>query len=699
MRSSFSPPQVPTVLAIALSSLFVPLAAQAADSASALPEVTVSATRSPGFTTSATTLEPTPAQQASTADTASLLNQVAGSSVVRNGPLTGIAELRGLMGDNVNVQVNGMTLTPACPNHMDPPLHYITPQTLGTLTVYPGIAPVSVGGDHIGGAIVAESAPPQFGTGSGLSMHGRVNASADSSNRGSSLLLGATAANDRISLGYTGQWLNGGNLRWPGGTVADTGYHALNHDLSLGLKLPADGLLQLDASQHHTRNAGTPALPMDMVDDKADSYSARYTGKLGAGTVAVKAYHHRIDHLMDNYSLRPVMRGGMAMQAPATSTDQGAAVDYTLPDGANTWRTGLSWHGNDFQAYSLAASGNPMSKRDNITPATRRHLGAYGEWERAWTPQWDTRLGLRADQIKTDAAPVTALGMTPNAMSLADQARFNSAQRAFTDNNWDVVLQTRFKAAEHLTYTAGIARKMQSPSLLQRYLWSPANASAGMADGRTYLGNLALKPQVADTIDLGADWRGSGWRVAPSVYYSRVHDYIQGTPIARKDAAGLPVLQYNNVQAELYGFDMNWALAVGLPQGVSLDGVVSYVRGKRTDVADNLYRIAPLRATTNLRYATGPWSANLQWVLAAKQTEVSAYNGEKPTGGWGVLNLHGTWQASSALQLTAGLNNLFDKNYADALSGVNRVSGGDLPVGARLPGAGRSVFFGLNYAL
>ena len=699
MSSTIPATLAPTAVALALAALFGASAAHAADGANILPEVTVSASGLQGFGSSDVTLQPSAAQRASTADSASLLNQVAGAAVVRNGPLTGIAELRGLMGDNVNVQVNGMTITPACPNHMDPPLHYITPQTLGTLTVYPGIAPVSVGGDHIGGAIVAEAAPPQFGAGSGLTLHGRINAAADSSNDGSSLLLGATAANDRMSLGYTGQWLNAGNLRWPGGTVADTGYHALNHDLTFGLKLPGDGLLQLDASQHHTRNAGTPALPMDMIDDKAESYSARYTGKLGAGILAVKAYHHNIDHLMDNYSMRKVMPSGMAMQAPATSTDKGAAIDYTLPDGANTWRGGLSWHGNDFQAYSLAASGLPASKRDNITPSTRRHLGAYGEWERAWTPQWNTLFGLRADQIKTDAAPVTALGMTPNAMSLADQAKFNAANRAFTDNNWDVVLQTRFKAAENLTYTAGIARKMQSPSLLQRYLWSPANASAGMADGRTYLGNLALRPEVADTIDLGADWRGAGWRIAPSAYYSRVHDYIQGTPIARKDAAGLPVLQYNNVQAELYGLDMNWAYALGLPRGVSLDGVVSYVRGKRTDVADNLYRIAPLRATTNLRYASGPWSANLQWGLAARQNEVSAYNGEKPTGGYGVVNLHGTWQASSALQVTAGLNNLFDKNYADALSGVNRVSGGDLPVGARIPGAGRSVFVGLNYAL
>lgn len=692
-------PIAPNALALGLATLFAPGATYAADGARPLPEVTVSATGLPALETGRTVVKPGPAQRAGQADTASLLDQVAGAAAVRNGPLTGIAELRGLMGDNIGVQVDGMSITPACPNHMDPPLHYITPQTLGTLTVYPGIAPVSVGGDHIGGAIVAETAPPQFGTGPGLTAHGRIDAAGNGVNDGSSLLLGATAASDRISLGYTGQWLNAGNLRWPGGTVADTGYHAVNHAVTLGLKLPQDGLLQLDASQHHTRNAGTPALPMDMIDDKADAFAARYAGKLGAGRLAIKAYHHTIDHLMDNYSLRKIMPGGMAMQAPASSTDDGAAVDYTLPVGTDTWRTGLSWHHVDFAAYTLAASGNPMSRRDNITPSTRGHIGAYGEWERAWTPRWDTRLGLRADRISTDSAPVTALGMNPNAMTLADRARFNAADRSFTDTNWDVVLQTAFKASSRATYTAGIARKMQSPSLLQRYLWSPASASAGMADGRTYLGNLALRPQVADTVDLGADWHGTGWRVAPSVYYSRVHDYIQGTPIARADAVGLPVLQYRNVQAELYGLDMNWALSASLPWGLGLDGTVSYVRGRRTDVSDNLYRIAPLRAVTNLRWTAGRWSADVQWVLAARQNEVAAYNGEKKTGGYGVVNLHATWQAGAALQIAAGLNNLFDKDYADALSGVNRVSGGDLPAGARIPGAGRSVFVGLRYAL
>lgn len=76
-----------------------------------------------------------------------------GAAVVRNGPQTGIVQLRGLSGDRVSVRVDGMTITPACPNHMDPPLHYAAAGGGDLIEMYAGISPVSVGGDHIGGSL------------------------------------------------------------------------------------------------------------------------------------------------------------------------------------------------------------------------------------------------------------------------------------------------------------------------------------------------------------------------------------------------------------------------------------------------------------------------------------------------------------------------------------------------------------------
>ena len=58
------------------------------------------------------------------ADGGDLLRGMPGVVVMRNGPQSGIAQIRGLGGDRVRVRVDDRTITPACPNHMDPPLHY-----------------------------------------------------------------------------------------------------------------------------------------------------------------------------------------------------------------------------------------------------------------------------------------------------------------------------------------------------------------------------------------------------------------------------------------------------------------------------------------------------------------------------------------------------------------------------------------------
>lgn len=50
-------------------------------------------------------------------DAAELLTHVPGAAVVRKGAQTGIVRLRGLFSERV--RVDGMDITPACPNHMD----------------------------------------------------------------------------------------------------------------------------------------------------------------------------------------------------------------------------------------------------------------------------------------------------------------------------------------------------------------------------------------------------------------------------------------------------------------------------------------------------------------------------------------------------------------------------------------------------
>ena len=94
-----------------------------AEEAQQLPEMTVEGAAMSGSEIFPIQLEQTPV---TTADTAALLERAPGGNVNRNGPLTGIAQYRGMYADQVNVLVNGIHINTGGPKGMDTPLSYIT---------------------------------------------------------------------------------------------------------------------------------------------------------------------------------------------------------------------------------------------------------------------------------------------------------------------------------------------------------------------------------------------------------------------------------------------------------------------------------------------------------------------------------------------------------------------------------------------
>ena len=61
----------------------------------------------------------------------------------------------------MNVVVNGMNLSSACSNHMNPAMSYIAPSQVGKAVVMAGITPVSQAAS-IGGTITLDPLAPEF---------------------------------------------------------------------------------------------------------------------------------------------------------------------------------------------------------------------------------------------------------------------------------------------------------------------------------------------------------------------------------------------------------------------------------------------------------------------------------------------------------------------------------------------------------
>ncbi len=392
---------------------------------------------------------------------------------------------------------------------------------------------------------------------------------------------------------------------------------------------------------------------------------------------------------MDNYSLRPLV-GPARMVAPSTSDDTGLTLGLARAAGSGTLKLGFEAHLNDFNVYQQNLTNPALPKQDMFRDAERNRTGVYGEWEGALAQDLRLNAGLRGEIVRMDAGDI----VDAFAAAAADRATFNALDHKRRDSNLDATLALTYALQPRVSLEGALTRKTRSPSILERYLYTPTGASAGQADGRTYWGNLDLEPEVAHGVNLGIKARGDGVRTSASVFWQDVRDFIQGQPVARLDASGLPVLQYVNVDARLWGAEASLSQTIG---AIELGVWASFTRGENTDTGDNLYRIAPLRGGVSADYRMQAWRIGGEWIVSARKDDVAAYNGEPETPGYGVLNLHAGYTPMKNLKLVAGIDNVFDKLYYDPLAGVNRVAGGAATVGGIMPAMGRSAYVKLDW--
>ncbi len=621
-----------------------------------------------------------------TPDTAAALKRAPGANVNRNGPLTGIAQYRGMYGQRVNTLVDGMHINSGGPNGMDPPLSYIPRTRLDSLDIIRGIAPVSTGSETIGGTMIAISRHGDFASGDKPSPQIDITtggAGADSSSFFDAM---GTLANRQHRLDIYGTRERGSNYEFGGGKVKPTRFERNNFGSSYAYRNGAHEF-SLEVRRNETDPTGTPSLPMDIIDINTTLTKGEYTGRLLDHAVHGQLYWSDVNHKMSNYELRqPPMN--MTRLNNAGSSGAGYRLDAGFETAGGRLLVGADGHLANHDSVVVDPVNNSAFRVDNFNDVDRNLYGFFTEWNGTVASNWDLHLGLRYNLVDMDAGQVSSTMMMANAL----QNRFNAADRSKTDNNIDLLARLSYPVQSGLKIHVEAGRKTRSPSYQERYLWLPIEATNGLADGNVYVGDIDLDPEIAYETGLGADWTSSRLHAEPRLFYRYVDDYIQGVPATDPLVTALrpDALQFANVDAIFYGADAPWGVTIN--QNWSLDGVVSYVRGKRDDISDDLYRIAPLNGRATLTYQRDNWWAAVEGVAYARQDKVSETNNESKSKSYQLLNLNAGIEPYRGVTINAGIENVFDENYADHLSGINRVSGTDVPVGERVPGHGRNYF-------
>lgn len=194
------------------------------------------------------------------------------------------------------------------------------------------------------------------------------------------------------------------------------------------------------------------------------------------------------------------------------------------------------------------------------------------------------------------------------------------------------------------------------------------NGFRNLASGYTSIGNPDLKPEYADSFEIGV--RGFDQKVSYSlsVFDNYYKNFISQQIVGGAGRPSNPtVYQYVNLtNAHIQGlvaradwrFEKNWSLESGLAY---MKGD-STIRGRKQP----LDSIQPFKILLGLRYDQAEWGARADWIWnAAKSPSQIAQSSPEQyaTPSYGTLDLGFFWKPAPNFTLNANVNNVFDTKY------------------------------------
>ncbi len=653
-----------------------------------------------------------------TSDTASLLKDVPGVSLATGGGVSGLPAIDGLADDRVRIIINGRETTSACANHMNPPLSYADPAQVKSITVSPGVTPVSQGGDSLGGTISVDTGSAAFAdSDEGVVTHGSLSAAYRSNGRGVSTGASASAASQHVSVSYSGAWTRADNYKdGSGDLVGSTLYEAQNHTGAVSIRDGGD-LYTIEGGYQYIPYQGFVNQPMDMVLNEGWNIGGRYETASDWGKLALNAYYHSVRHAMnflDDKQRSFAAQGwgdDWTMPMNTEGQDAGYAARVEIPAAAGAIiRAGNELHYQTLEDWWPAVCATPFcgmgpQEYRNIHDGERLRVGTYLEWEQDWGQGFSTLVGARNDTVVMSTGDAQAYERIDGDPDSDAADAFNAEDRNRTDVNFDLSALVRYEPRDGIAgVEAGYARKTRSPNLYERYAWGVSPMVSQMVtwfgDSNGYVGNLDLEPEVAHRLSLtlglhDAERRIGEVKVTP--YMTFVDDYINAELSNEPGwVNGFNQLRFVNHDARLYGVDI--AARVRLADSdtlgqLTLAGSGGYVHGEDRVTGNPLYHMMPWNGRLGLEHKRGGWTSVAEVQMVDGKTRVDDLRLEPVTAGYTLVNLRTSYELEN-VRLDLGVENVFDRLYYSPLGGTNYTD--YLFPGHAVAGAGRSFYSGLT---
>ena len=654
--------------------------AQAEEGVHNMSEVVVTAPRMDEPLT--VSLDPQAPQQPVPAnDGASFLKNVPGFTMIRKGGTDGDPVLRGLAGSRLNILLDGADFHGGCGMRMDPPTAYVFPETFDKVTVIKGPQTVLHGNGNSAGVVLFDHDPKAMAQPGGsvdaslmVGSWGRVDG-----------LIGGQYATDKFYVKATATHAESDNYEDGDGNEVHSAYERESLSAIAGWTPDRDTRLELSAVGSRAEAAYADR-SMDGVKFDREGYGLKFEkGNLGTVLQKIKAQvnYNYIDHVMDNYTLRPDPAGvpcpGMgcfSVNNPDRETKSAKLSGDLAMSPATLLTLGVDWQGNEHSLRKLsattAAGADAYVNMARTLDMETSIAGVFGELRHELSDKARLVGGLRfddwsADRYVTLPAPATYR---------ADE----SLHSGFIRYERDLV-------AHPATLFVGLGHSQRPMDY-----WE-ASPYAG-------LDATPLNPEKNTQLDAGVIWKTAGFNASASLFYSKVEDYILTRVTGMCSTAGNCTA--SNVDATRYGgeADFAWRMA---PKW-TLRGAIAYVHADNDTMDVPLAQTPPLEGRLGLDYATGPWTFGGVLRMVAEQDRIHPTYGNivgidlpGASDGFATLALNMAYKPNKKLLVTAGVDNVFDKTYYEHLARDMTIGEPVADPATRVNEPGRFIWAKVNY--
>ena len=644
----------PLAAAISLACFSSVVFAADADSAHILAPIVVTAQQgndAHGLIVHADPKQPT--QPIPAVDGAAYLQSIVGFNQIKNGGANGDVTFRGMFGSRIKILTDGTENLGACPSRMDNPASYVSPESYDKITVVKG--PQTVQYAHTGSAatVIFEREPEQLTSAKPyrgqasvmLGSYGRLDQNVEAA-VGDETKYARLNANRSIADSYQDG----------AGNTVPSDWEKWNADLALGWTPNEDTWVELKGgkSDGEAVYAGRPMDGSKFARESLGLHVEKKNISEVIKKVEAQVDYSYNDHVMDNFRLRtpPTMTmtmHGMQMAVPnkmemeVTRRTLNARAAMTSEWDQVSLMTGIdsqrNKHGGNMIMYAMPSMNSPFK-----TNMEFESYGAFGELSYAFNDQHKLVTGARVDQAKIDNLAT-------------DTERKETLPSGF--------IRVESELAEHVKTYAGLGYVESVPDY-----WELFSTKYHQSAGTTF---ADLENEKTAQFDAGYQYERGAFKSWASVYAGLIQDYIlvKYVPVTSMGKTKYEA-RSRNVDATIAGAEAG--LAYQFTDQIQADISAMYAWGENTTDHTALPQIAPLEGRFNLRYVQEKYNLGLLWRVVAAQDRTSYREGNiigydlEDSKGFGTLSLNGTYNIQKDLDLSVGIDNVLNKNYAEHLN-------------------------------